>query len=190
MPTKQATAKQIIYQLKVTLRESKPPIWRRLEVPGNTSLAKLHDILQIAMGWTNSHLHQFEVNKQFYSDPTFGLEDTLSEKRITLADLGLQSKMRFSYEYDMGDDWQHDILVEKIVDPEPGVRYPRCLTGKRACPPEDCGGIYGYDDVLDAIGDPQNPEHDEWLTWLGGEFDPEAFDQAVVTAQLHSLRRS
>src|SRR5262249_10352945 len=120
-------------------------IWRRLQVSGSTSLAKLHDILQIAMGWTNSHLDQFVVDQQFYSDPTFELEETLNEKRITLAGLDLQPKMRLSYEYDMGDYWQHDVLVEKILNPEPDVRYPRCLTGKRACPPEDCGGVYGSD---------------------------------------------
>jgi hypothetical protein len=189
MPTQSSAATPSpSYQLKVTLRDSKPPIWRRLQVSGKTSLAKLHDILQIAMGWTNSHLHQFVVSEQVYSDPTFELEDTLNEKRITLEGLGLQPKMRFSYEYDMGDDWQHEVLVEKILDPEPGVRYSRCLTGKRACPPEDCGGIYGYYDLLEAVEDPHHPEHENLLDWLGTDFDPNAFDLEAVNAQLRTLK--
>src|SRR5437762_1577200 len=115
MPTKQSSAEQKVYQLKVTLHESKPVISRRIQVTGNTSLAKLHDILQITMGWTNSHLHQFSIGNQAYSDPTFEVEDTLNEKRFTLDKLALEPKMKFRYEYDFGDGWEHDILVEKVL---------------------------------------------------------------------------
>ncbi len=188
MPTKKTAGEPKIVQLKVTLRGSKPPIWRRLQVADNTTLARLHDIIQIAMGWTNSHLHQFVTGNRFYSDPSFELDDVVSEKRVTLGDLDLKPKAHFRYEYDFGDSWDHDILVEKILDPEPDVRYPRCLTGKLACPPEDCGGIWGYYGLLEAIQDPQHPEHDDMLEWLGDEFDPDAFDLDAVNAQLRSVR--
>ncbi len=187
MPTKASALPASIYQLKVTLHGSKPPIWRRLQVPSNISLAKLHDVLQITMGWTNSHLHQFIVLNQAYSDPSCELEDTLNEQRVTLQRLQLQPKMRFSYEYDMGDYWQHDILLEKVLDPESGVHYPRCLAGKRACPPEDCGGLYGYYELLETIQDPQHPDHAEMLEWLGGDFDPETFELEPVNSQLRAL---
>ena len=188
MPAKQATTPTAVYQLKVSLRDSKPPIWRRLEVLSTTNLAKLHKILQIAMGWTNSHLHQFHIAGQAYSDPTFELEETANEGRMTLDKLKLQEKACIQYEYDFGDDWIHDVLVEKIVSPEPGAHYPRALTGKRACPPEDCGGIWGYAELLEAIADPKHPDHDEMLEWLDEDFDPEAFDLEAVNAQLHALR--
>ncbi len=187
MPTKASATPSSIYQLKVTLHGSKPPIWRRLQVPSNTSLAKLHDMLQISMGWPNSHLHQFIVLNQAYSDPSFELENTLNEQRMTLQRLQLQSKMRFSYEYDMGDYWQHDILLERVLDPESDVYYPRCVAGKRACPPEDCGGLYGYYELLEPIQDAQHPDHEEMLEWLGGDFDPDAFDLDPVNSQLRAL---
>jgi hypothetical protein len=187
-PNSSTTTSQSIYQLKTTLHGSKPPIWRRIQVGGHTNLAKLHDILQITMGWTNSHLHQFVVKDHVYSDPSFELEYATSENAITLDRLELQPKMRFGYEYDMGDYWQHDILVEKIIAPESGIRYPRCLTGKRACPPEDCGGIGGYYALLEAIQDSQHPEHDSMLEWLGDEFGPEAFDLDAVNKQLKSVK--
>lgn len=178
----------MIYQLKVTLQYSKPPIWRRLEVPGNTSLAKLHDIIQLAMGWTDSHLHWFIFGEKRYSNPDFQLDDVVDEGQITLADLGFEPKRRFEYEYDFGDGWGHDILIEKVTEPEPEVRYPRCVKGKLACPPDDCGGIGGYYALLDAISDPNNPEHENMLEWIGGEYDPEMFDLAAVNKQLWSLR--
>jgi hypothetical protein len=177
-----------IYQLKVTLHDSKPPIWRRIEVADTTTLAKLHNILQIIMGWTDSHLHQFVVNHQFYSDPTFELDDVANEQRISLQRLALQPKMRFGYEYDFGDYWQHDILVEKEFPPEPDTLYPRCVKGKLACPPEDCGGIWGYYQLLEAIHNPQHPDHQDMLEWLGDNFDPDAFDLASINRQLHALK--
>jgi hypothetical protein len=178
-----------IYQLKVTLKESKPPIWRRILVPGDISLSKLHQILQIAMGWEDSHLHQFIVGGTYYGEPDPGFRDEMkSERRVKLNQVAPHEKGRFTYEYDFGDSWEHQIVVEKIVPPEPGARYPVCTAGTRACPPEDCGGVWGYESLLEAIADPNNPEHDEMLEWVGEDFDPDAFDLEEINERLKRIR--
>lgn len=189
MPTPKQSTTSRIYQLKVTLRGSKPPIWRRIQVPGDVTLAKLHDILQVAMGWTNSHMHQFITGAGYYGVPDreSGL-DIKSERTARLERIAPAEKIRFIYEYDFGDSWQHEILVEKILPPEAGVRYPLCITGKRSGPPEDCGGIWGYEELLAATRDPENPEHEEMLEWVGDDFDPEAFDLEEINAALQRLR--
>jgi hypothetical protein len=178
-----------VYQLKVTLKGTKPPIWRRIQVTGDTSLLKLHQILQIAMGWYDSHLHQFIVWGTYYGipDPDFPYE-IKSETRAKLSQVVAQEKDKFTYEYDFGDSWEHEIVVEKILQPETGTHYPVCLAGKRACPPEDCGGVWGYADLLEAIRDPEHPEHDEWCEWVGDEFDPNEFDLEEVNHELKMLR--
>jgi hypothetical protein len=189
MTPKKQSAPESIYQLKVTLRDSKPPIWRRLQVPADIALSDLHWVLQIAMGWTNSHLHQFIIGEEYYTDPRFELE--MGEKSTYKARLNQvvpREGDKFAYEYDFGDDWWHDILVEKILPPEPGVHYPICVKGKRACPPEDCGGVWGYDSLLEAIQDAEHPEHDFLLEWVGGAFDPEAFDLDAINHELRRLR--
>ncbi len=174
-----------LYQLKITLRGSKPPIWRRLQVRGNTPLATLHAIFQIVMGWTNSHLHQFIIHGVEYGirDPEYDM-DLEDETRVRLEELISAEKEKFIYEYDFGDSWKHEILVEKIVPIEAGVQLPICLQGKRACPPEDCGGIWGYAEFLEAIEDVNHPEHDDMLEWIGGEFDPEEFDVDSINTDL------
>jgi hypothetical protein len=177
-----------IYQLKVTLRDLRPPVWRRLQVPGDVTLTRLHYLIQIAMGWTNSHLHQFQVGGEYYSDPTFELEEALSERRAKLQQVAPDEKSKFRYTYDFGDSWEHEILVEKILPPEPDVQYPRCVAGARACPPEDSGGVWGYADMVKAIADPKHPERADYLEWLGGEFDPEAFDIEEVNRSLQDFR--
>jgi hypothetical protein len=181
-----------IYQIKITLRDSKPPIWRRLQVAADTSLEKLHIVLQIAFGWTNSHLHQFIIDGQYYSMPEFGLgehgHEVLNEKRVKLGRLGLEPKRKFYYEYDFGDSWEHEIVVEKLLETEAGVKYPRCTGGKRACPPEDCGGIGGYERLLEVISDPSDPEHESMKEWLGGPFDAEHFDTEEVNEELSAIR--
>jgi hypothetical protein len=184
--TRTQTTERTIYQLKITLKGSKPPIWRRVQVASTTTLAKLHRIIQIAMGWEGYHLHQFMIGNVYYGipDPDFNDPPTRSEKSVKLAQIIPGAKYRFVYEYDFGDSWLHDIVVEQVLAPESGVRYPRCLTGKRACPPEDCGGIYGFYDFLAAIQDPEHPEHEEMLEWVGGEYDPAAFDIEAVNLQL------
>lgn len=178
-----------IYQLKVTLRHSKPPIWRRLQVRSDTTLYKLHHILQIAMGWTNSHLHQFIAYGVYYGEPDPYLEmDVVSERRTRLHQIVSDVKDKFLYEYDFGDGWEHEIVLEEILAPEPKVRYPRCLKGKRACPPEDVGGVWGYDEFLDAIQNEDHPEHATYCEWIGDTFDPEAFDVEEVNEVLKQIR--
>ena len=125
-----------VFQLKITLQESKPPIWRRIQVRGSTTLSKLHQILQTVMGWTDSHLHQFIVDGVYYGipDPDWSDLEIKSERRVKLGQIVTAGKDRFVYEYDFGDSWEHVIVVEKVLPAEPGVRYPTCLAGKRACP--------------------------------------------------------
>jgi hypothetical protein len=178
-----------IYQLKVTLRDSKPPIWRRIQVSADINLGKLHRILQVVMGWTDFHLHQFIVGNNYYGepDPDMGPE-IRDEKRIKLSQIVAGEKFKFTYEYDFGDSWEHELLVEKILPPEPDGRYPICLKGARACPPEDVGGVWGYDSFLEAISDPNHPEHADMLEWIGDEFDPEAFDLDEVNKTLRHVR--
>ncbi len=177
-----------IYQLKVTLKESKPPIWRRILVASNISLHKLHNIIQITMGWDNSHLHQFIVQGQFYGAPDFDMTDDMEdEKNVSLDQVMYNPKGKLIYEYDFGDSWEHVILLEKILPPEAGIQYPVCVKGKRACPPEDSGGIWGYAELMETIQDPDHPEHEEMLEWLGGDFDPEAFDLDEINRRLKRI---
>lgn len=180
-----------IYRLKVTLKGSKPPIWRRIEVPADVSLDHLHLILQVAMGWYNSHLHAFRIGGAEYGDTRMDVGGDLEfedERRAKLSSLVSVEKANFTYEYDFGDGWEHVILVEAILPREAGVTYPRCVTGKRACPPEDVGGIWGYANMLEALADPEHPEHKEYTRWLTGSFDPEAFDLQAVNEALHPPR--
>lgn len=186
-------APKSIYQIKVTLNDSKPPIWRRILVEDNVTLSKLHDILQTVMGWTNSHLHHFIINDQFYGelmDDEFGDMGTQDEARFKLNQFVSREGFRFRYEYDFGDGWLHDLVVEKILPAEKGTQYPVCITGKRACPPEDVGGVWGYEDFLKTISNPKHPEHNEMMEWVGGDFDPERFNLNPVNAGLQHPRRA
>lgn len=186
-----------VYQIKVTLIGSKPPIWRRILVADTTTLSRLHIILQIVMGWDDYHLHMFTINEQIYGDPEddeYGDLGTKNEARFKLNQLVSGEGFKFQYEYDFGDSWEHGLIVEKMlpVDPSTGsgrVRYPLCVAGKRACPPEDVGGIWGYQEFLEAIADPEHPEHDRNLEWVGGTFDPERFDLEEVNESLSHRRR-
>ena len=186
-PKTAATPTQV-YQIKVTLEGAKPPIWRRLLVSSDASLADLHDIIQVAMGWTDSHMHAFVINGESYGRTgPYALDDALDELRFTLNQVAPREKAKFRYEYDFGDDWRHTILVEKILPPDPKAHSPSCVKGARNCPPEDCGGVYGYEEFLDAVADPKHPEHDDMIDWAGGEFDPEAFDLEATNAELRQL---
>jgi len=187
MSPQKSPQSETVYQLKVTLKGSKPPIWRRILVDPNTKLNQLHHILQDTMGWYDSHLHQFAVGRTLYGvpDPDFDFgPETLNEKSFMLGQLAPKAKSKLSYEYDFGDGWEHELLVEKVLPTDPELRYPVCVAGARACPPEDCGGVWGYADLLETIKDPNNPEHAEMLEWLGGEFDPEAFDVDAINRRL------
>jgi tetratricopeptide (TPR) repeat protein len=178
-----------VYQLKVTLKWTSPPIWRRLVVRADTRLSKLHDILQVAMGWHYCHLHQFTVGRREIGVPDLDdWADVEDERRVRLADVASREKARFRYQYDFGDDWEHDIVVEKILPADPRGHYPVCVAGRRACPPEDVGGAWGYADFLEALQDPKHREHKERLEWVGGTFDPESFNLDSVNAALRGLR--
>ena len=180
-----------IYQIKVTLRGSRPPIWRRIQVRGNTTLAKLHRILQRVMGWTDMHLHQFVIREKYYGVPDeedLGPHKTSDERKHKLSDLVPAEGSQFAYNYDFGDYWQHVLMVEKTLPLQESARYPVCLAGARACPSEDVGGIRGYENFLQALADPNHPEHEEYLEWIGGSFDPEAFDLDEVNQLLRAMR--
>ncbi len=177
-----------VLRLKISLRYVRPPIWRRLEAPSTLTLSQLHEVIQTAMGWTNSHLHAFEVGSVVYSsdldehDRQAGHRD---EYVTSLVDLSLTVGSQFRYEYDFGDGWEHDVLVE---DAQPGdATAVRCLGGERACPPEDCGGPAGYEHLLDALADPTHPDHGDMSEWIGGGLDPAAFDVDAVNASLARL---
>jgi hypothetical protein len=184
MARKKSAASATIYQIKVTLEGSKPPIWRRLLVPSNLTLGDLHYIIQIAMGWTDSHLHQFIIGEKYYGVPHFEMEEMIDEEKVKLAKVIPGEKFKFRYEYDFGDSWTHLVLVEKVLAAEPGKPYPICLTGRRHCPPEDCGGVWGYADFVEAMANPKHPEHKNMKEWYGEDFDPEAFDLDEVNRML------
>ena len=171
-----------VYQFKITLLGAKPLIWRRIQVKDCT-LDKLHEHIQTAMGWTNSHLHQFEIKGDRYGDPELlddGFEDfeCVDSTKTNLSQILPKNGKRFAfkYEYDFGDGWEHEVLYEGSPPVDPKAMYPLCVEGERACPPEDCGGVWGYGDFLEAIRNPKHEEHETMLEWIGGQFDPEEFD--------------
>lgn len=178
-----------VYQLKATIVGTKPPIWRRVVVADNTTLARLHDVIQAAFGWWDSHLHEFEIDRVRYGidDGEGWGEPPRDERRARLGDL-VNVGSSFSYVYDFGDNWEHKVTFEKVAPAERGMRYPRCTDGRRACPPEDCGGVWGYEHFLEAIAEPNHEEHEAMLEWVGGEFDPNAFDPADVDHRLKVSR--
>jgi hypothetical protein len=179
-------ASERLYQFKVTLLESSPPIWRRTQVK-NCTLDKLHEHIQTAMGWTNTHLHQFDIGGESYGDPELlndGFDDfeCIDSTVTKIRDVVPQDGKRFAflYKYDFGDGWTHEVLFEGCLRAVRGGRYPLCLEGERSCPPEDVGGVWGYDDFLEALANPKHEEHETYLEWAG-EFDPEKFDAAKAT---------
>ena len=157
----------------------------------DSTIADLHYIIQIVMGWDNDHLHQFIIDKQFYSDPEFELNDSFggstvrNEKKTLLQDVAPRAGKVLIYEYDFGDSWTHRIKVEKILKQESSAKSAmECVDGARACPPEDCGGIWGYQDMLQVLKDPKHEEHESTMEWLGEEFDPEAFNLEKINTFL------
>ncbi|MDI3524632.1 MULTISPECIES: plasmid pRiA4b ORF-3 family protein [unclassified Kosmotoga] len=177
-----------VYQFKITLKGIKPPIWRRIQVPETYTFWDLHVAIQDAMGWLDYHLHEFEI-----INPSTGLKvnigipdedfgrDVLPGWKQKIADYFSMENPKANYTYDFGDNWEHKIELEKILPREKGVTYPVCIKGKRACPPEDCGGVWGYEELLEAIKDPAHERHEELLEWLGEDFDPEHFDVNEVS---------
>ncbi len=176
-----------IYQIQISLKGSKPKIWRRLLVPSDILLSEIHKIIQISMGWTNSHLHQFIKNNEYYGIPS---EDDWNDfpisdyRKIKLDFFLKKEKDKLKYEYDFGDSWEHNILLEKILPFNDEFKNPICLTGKMNCPPEDCGGIWGYSDMLEILKQPDHEEYESFIEWLGEKFDSEHFDKDEVNELL------
>lgn len=174
------------YQLKISLLDVEPAVWRRVVLPGHWNLSLVHSAVQVAMGWEDSHLHQFEAGDVRYAPPNpyGGGGEVRREGTARLHEVVSQVGDTLSYWYDFGDDWYHDLVVEQVLPPQP---YAQCLDGAHACPPEDCGGPWGYLELLAALGDPQHPEHDELLDWVGNGFDPAAFDVDQADKVLRSM---
>ena len=181
----------LVYRLRVELLDIAPLIWRRLLVPADIKLPKLHQCLQLAMGWTDSHLHQFKVGETHYGipDPEWPELEMLDERRIRLCDLIGEAQRELGYEYDFGDGWELRIVLEQAEPPNEFMRYPLCTAGERACPPEDVGGVPGYEEFLKTIVDPKHEEYGQSLLWAGaGAFDPEGFDLNAVNRALRRVR--
>ncbi len=181
-----------LYQLKITLKRCHPAIWRRVVVRADITLARLHEVIQAVMGWGNYHLHQFSSGggfaRTYYGvpDPEFGSE-MLDERRFRLGGVAPLVKRKIIYEYDFGDSWEHEVLVEKILPADAAFKHPVCLAGANACPPEDCGGFMGYANLLEALTNPKHAEHDDMKGWIGGNWDPTRFDLDAANARLRRL---
>ena len=181
----------LIYQLKITLKGSKPPIWRRFLVKNSMKLSQLQPAISIIMGWGDYHLHQFFAGGMCFGvpDPEYGADDMLDQKKYKISDFLVREKDRIGYEYDFGDSWNHTITLEKILPFDKAAVLPFCLKGKGACPPEDVGGLWGYYEFLEAIRDEKNPEHENMKEWIGGDFDPDAFNVEDVNIRLAEVFR-
>ena len=166
-----------------TLRGTKPPVRRRLVMPGTMTLGDLHRAIQAAMGWHDGHLHTFDIGGEQYGD-RHSVDDVADENRVTLNGLLRSPVVRFTYTYDFDDNWQHTVAFEKSEPAVEGESYPVCITGKRNCPPEDCGGVRGYEELLAILANPTHPEHDERIEWIGEEFNPDEFDLEIANAVL------
>jgi hypothetical protein len=178
-----------VHRVKLTLRGIRPPIWRRIEVASDTTLGDLAPVLEAAMGWLGGHLHMFEIDGVTYGtpDPDWDSDD-LDENDYRLGDVLPTVGAKMTWDYDFGDGWQHNVLVEAIEPVAADVLYPRCLAGKRACPPEDCGGPPGYADILEVIADADNPDHADMRDFVPLDYDSEHFDVAETDVDMRSER--
>jgi len=179
------------YQLKITLCESKPAIWRRIVVPASVRLDRLHEIIQLVMGWKDSHLHDFRFGSRRYglmnAEPD---ADLLDEQFYILRSLPWKIGKSFTYEYDLGGGWKHEIVVEGKIPADPEREYPLCLDGENACPPEDCGGMDGYYDLVASMADPTHEDHEKNVDWLGKvHWDLTQFDLKATNKELRDWSR-
>jgi hypothetical protein len=193
MATKRINPAQDIYGIKVTLLGTKPPIWRRLLVPASMTLAKLNDVLQAAMGWHDCHMHEFRAGERHFGRPdpediSMGMQ-VENERNIRLGSVLRRAGAKLIYTYDFGDNWEHAIVLEKLLPLLPDMTSPICIDGSLACPPDDCGGIPGFYELLDALADPNHEQHQEMRDWVGGDFDPQAFSVEEVNRKLAPRRR-
>ena len=177
-----------VYQLKVTLLDTTPPVWRRVLVDGAATLAHVHEVIQAAFSWQNCHLHEFDDGTTQYGlpDPDGDWEPPRDERRTRLDAIATEgSSLRYSY--DFGDGWEHQVVVEKVAVGSSDTEVPACIAGERACPPEDCGEPSGYEELVEILADPSHPERDDYLEWLGRPLDPEAFDPGEFADNLRML---
>lgn len=190
-----AGSAQKIVRLKIELSDIDPSIWRRVDVPADFPLCRLHDVIQAVFDWLDYHLHRFEVGDRIYGAPEYEDEDVggerlYSDRNIKLGALLDRGVRRFTYRYDFGDDWEHGITVERVLDPEDGVEYPILVDGARRAPPEDCGGAPGFEAFLEAMQDEANEEHEAMMDWYGARFDPDDMALEAVEAMLGRIRAS
>jgi len=182
-----------IHQFKITLKDVDPPIWRRIHVRSDISLHRLSTTVLIAMDWSGGHLRQFKIDGKFYGMPCDEFEsgdEPIDERNVLLQSLSHDKLKTFGFEYDFGDGWRHSVELEKVLDPEKGRKYPICIGGARKCPPDDCGGTDGYEDFLEAIKNPNHPEHRSMSEWIGYKFDPEVFCLDSVNSNLRDVSRT
>jgi hypothetical protein len=176
-----------VHRLRILLSESDPPIWRGVEVCSDIRLDRLHRIIQAAMGWCDGHVHQFLVEDECIADPE-AAEDVRDERTVRLCQIAPEKGSSFLYVYDLGDDWQHEITVEAVEPRADAAAHVRCTGGARACPPEDCGGIPGYEDLLYVLRDPSDDEYAAMCDLVGERFDPEAFDLHAANRRIKQVR--
>jgi len=192
MPAKKGAVLPEIYQLKITLLDTDPPIWRRLLLPADLTLAKLSGVLEVTMGWGGMHLHEFSVGERRIGQADLEdgpMEPSIEDERtVRLSGILGRVGSKAIYTYDFGDNWEHAIVLEKRLPIDPSMGYPVCTEGQLACPPEDCGGIPGYYDLIEALHDPDHASHEEMLEW-SGDYDPQAFSVDKVNRVLASMRR-
>lgn len=175
-------------QLRIELVDVEPVVWRRLLVPGSVRMSKLHAMIQAAMGWTNSHLHCFTVGEDRYGMQFDDFpEGEIDESSVTVLS-ALRGREGFGYEYDFGDGWDHQVTIERVVRFPSGLKLAVCLDGANACPPEDCGGAWGYRHLREVLADRAHPDHAELVRWIGEPFDPAAFDIAAANTALQPVR--
>ena len=184
-------------ELRVALLDIEPTIWRRLVVPWTFHLGQLYHVIQAAFGWLDYHLHQFLIGGLRYGDfeqigePEFvGEPRGFDETEVRLLDFGHHEPVSFVYEYDFGDGWEHLVGFERWLTLEPAPRVARCVDGARARPPEDVGGVHGYQSFLEIMADPRHPEHEEMKTWAGGHFDPDWFDLKMTDGDVRAALRA
>ncbi len=185
--TTAAKGPELVYRLRVDLQHVRPPIWRRFTVLGSASLYQVHQAIIAVMGWGGAHLYSIEVAGTSFGDPDpeLGLRSAKSVRLERVAEEG----DAFTYVYDFGDDWQHTVRVEEVHRLSREEKVPLVLAGKRACPPDDVGGVWGYDEFLASVADPKHPEHQDMMEWIGGEWDPEDFRRDLAEARLRQVAR-
>jgi len=174
--------------LRISLVSVEPIVWRRLVVPSETKLPKFNRLLQAVMGWEGYHLHIFEIEHLLVGAPDEEDDAVIDERRLTVKQLLPRFDSRLRWAYDFGDNWKHEVVVEAIEEPSNNVRYPMCIDGERACPPEDCGGVSGYEELITVLADERHEEHENLLAWAPPGFDPEVFDLVAANRRLRRVR--